>query len=196
MPQHPSRPTRLATTLVTVLLVLAATGGVALLVQGTVGAFRCCQQVEVHQKVSIDELDSLPANVVTQEVPVTLKVNNAKPEQVFYSVARVLVPGALLIAGLWFLRNILRSVREGDPFNAANVRRLRIIGLLFLVGGPLAEIATSAFEQALASSAGVHGFGMGISFPGPGPIAGLFVFVLAEVFAHGVRLRDEAAGTI
>jgi hypothetical protein len=186
----------LATTLVTILLVLAATASVGLLVQGTVGAFRGGQQVLVHQKVSINKLGSLPANVVRQEVPVTFEVNDAKPEQVFYSVARNLVPGLLLIAGLWLLRNILRSVREGDPFTAANVRRLRIIGLLFLVGGPVAEIVASAFDQALATSAGLHGFGMGISIPGPGPIAGIGVFVLAEVFAYGVRLRDEAEGTI
>jgi hypothetical protein len=196
MPQSPSRPTRLATNIVTLLLLLAAAFGVFLLVQGTVGAIRGGHRVAVHQIVSIDELDSLPAGLMTQDVPVTLRVNDAKPEQVIYSVARDLIPGVLFIAGLWLLRSILRSVRDGDPFIAANVRRLRIIGLLFLVGGPLAEILSSSFEQALASSVGVTGVGPGISFPGPGPIAGLFVFVLAEVFAHGVRLRDDAEGTI
>jgi len=196
MSQRPSRSTRIATAVVTLLLVLAATVVVGLLVQGTVGAFRGDQQVAVHQTIPIDKLDALPAGVETREVPITVNVNNAKPEQIVYSVGRALVPGALILVGLWLLRNILRTVRDGDPFIAANVRRLRLIGLLFLVGGPLVEVVSSAFEQALASSAGLHGLGTGISFPGGGPIAGIGVFVLAEVFAHGVRLRDEAEGTI
>jgi Protein of unknown function (DUF2975) len=100
------------------------------------------------------------------------------------------------IAILWLLRGILFSVRQGDPFTQANVRRLRAIGLALLIGTPVAELLMSAFDQALTSSVRAPGSGLSFSVPGTGVVAGLGVFVLAQVFAHGVRLREDVEGTV
>jgi hypothetical protein len=48
---------------------------------------------------------------------------------------------------------------------------------------------------AASSPAGELGAALRLD-PGPGPIVALDVFVLAEVFAHGARLREDVEGTI
>jgi hypothetical protein len=43
---------------------------------------------------------------------------------------------------------------------------------------------------------GADGSGVAINLSGAGPIAALGVFVLAQVFADGIRLRDDVEATI
>jgi hypothetical protein len=193
----PSRSTVFATNLVTLLLVLSAAFGLYLLASGVVGAIRGGHEVVAHQEIAVGAIDSLPENAVGPErLRVPLRIKDAGPEQNLYAVGRDIVPGFLVFSVLWLLRRILVSVREGDPFTAFNVRRLRLIGLLLLIGTPIAALTASAFEQALASSVSALGSGIAISVPGGGLIAGLGVFVLAQVFEHGVRLREDVAGTV
>ena len=193
----PSRSTVLASRLVTLLLILTVGFAAFFVIAGIVGAVGGDRSVAVHVEVDVNELDALPAGVISPEdVPVTLKIEDATSEQVLYSVGRDLSIAALVAAVLWLLRLIVLSVRRGDPFAAANVRRLRIIGLLLIAGVPIANLITSAFEMALASSTGVESSGVAIVVPGPALMAGLGVLVLAEVFAHGVRLREDVEGTI
>ena len=197
--QKPSRSTVFADALVRLFLVLGI--GFSLYFVGTAGVAAIrgdTRDVAVHQEFDLDAPDSLPPDTFTGtvRVPVTYVVQDATPEQIWYSVGRDLAPSVLAIAILWVLHRILDSVREGDPFNSSNVRRLRTIGLLLLVGAPIAGLVQSGFEQALASSTTGAGSGLSFSIPGDALIAGLGVFVLAQVFAHGVRLREEAEGTV
>jgi hypothetical protein len=87
-------------------------------------------------------------------------------------------------------------VRDGDPFVAANVRRLRIIGFILAVGVPVIGYVTQLIDGALAAGSTVGELGQSYTLSGNGPLAGLGVFVLAEVFAHGVRLREDVEGTV
>lgn len=195
--QSPSRSTVLATNLVTLLFVLGTLFTLYFVGSAALSAIRGNRHdVTVHQEFDVDSLDSLPPNTVTDKVPVSFVVQDASPEQVWYSVGRDVAPAVLVLSILWLLRGLLNSVREGDPFNGSNVRRLRTIGLLLLVGAPIAELVRSGFEQALSSSTTGTGSGLSFSIPGGGLIAGLGVFVLAQVFAHGVRLREDTEGTV
>ena len=197
--QGPSRSTVFATNLVTLLLVLTAAFGLYVVTQATIETVRGGGEVATHQMVDLDpgQIDAVPAEVfITQRVPVTLRISDADTEQVLYAMGRDVVPVLLVVSVLWLLRRILVSVREGDPFTAANVRRLRNIGLLLLIGTPIAALTGSAFEQALASSVSAPGSGIEIGVPGGGLIAGLGVFVLAQVFEHGVRLHEDVEGTV
>ena len=105
------------------------------------------------------------------------------------------VPPALWWAGavaiLWLLRRLARSAREGDPFRVSNVGRLRKLGLLFLLGYPLATI-TDGFLTDWFFSAGV--WPESRPFPpiviefqvlsGTALLAGVSLLVPAEVFAQ------------
>ncbi len=115
--------------------------------------------------------------------------------------ARVLLALFFVVAiglfayGIVQVRRVLGSVRSGDPFVIDNVHRLRTLGGLFLaapaVDSVLMAIATSAALPDNVHNATVH-FGI----PMAAWIGAALLFVLAEVFAHGVRLREEVEGTV
>jgi hypothetical protein len=181
----------------TLLLVAGIAFGVYLVGSALDGAIRGGHELTVHQEVSVDEVSSLPPTVDRpQTVPVTVHIKDARPNQVLGSLGRDLPAVTLVVSMLWLLRRVLRSVRDGDPFTTANVGRLRAIGFLLAVGAPVASLAMFVCDQWLASTSSAGELGSSFALPGAGPIAGLGVFVLAEVFAHGARLRSDVEGTV
>jgi hypothetical protein len=195
MSKQPSRSTNLAIVLVDLLLFVSL--ATVLFVVGT-AVIGEDHQVLAHQEVRPGQLASLPPEVMRpQTVPVTIHIRNADTHQVILDLARGFLQITPWLALLWLMRSLLLSVREGDPFTAANVRRLRTIGFLLLFGYPLVTFLGQIIERQLASSSTVGEFGT--RFPGdfgPVPVVALGVFVLAQVFAHGVRLREDVEGTV
>lgn len=105
--------------------------------------------------------------------------------------------GLLAVAVLTLLLTITRTLREGDPFVAANARRLYVIAGLVGIGGQ--------------SVAGLHAWTRWqvLTHPDVSPyvvleqdftliplVAGLGIAVAAEVFRQGTRLRDEVEGLV
>lgn len=91
------------------------------------------------------------------------------------------------------LRRIFRTLTMGDPFHPDNVRRLRQIGLILasVTGG--VWVARSIVASRLAPGV-MDPQGVGELLT---PIFSvLIVFVLAEVFREGARLRRESELTI
>ena len=145
-----------------------------------------------------EQLTSLPANIKpTNNIPVTVTIDDARPAQLFLGLAITLLPGLLIVAALWQLWGLLRSARHGDPFTGANVWRLRQFGWLLLLGWPLVAYLTMALKEALATTLPANDTA-GLFAPpiGGALLFGLAVLVLAEVFAHGLRLREDVEGTI
>jgi hypothetical protein len=101
-------------------------------------------------------------------------------------------------AGLLLYRT-LRTIRLGAPFDPANPRRLRLIGLLTLIGGLGGQVLDALARFALLDAAGT---------PTPSPIVtsatldltwavtGLIALALAEAFTVGRRLTDDVTGLI
>ena len=90
------------------------------------------------------------------------------------------------------LRRIFSTLTAGDPFHPDNVRRLRTIGVVLAVleilRYPIMLITVWLAPQVMAQS----GFALNLTTW----FAVLVVFVLAEVFREGARLRREAELTI
>jgi len=88
---------------------------------------------------------------------------------------------------------MVETVRVGDPFVAANARRLQAIAwvllALQLVGGVIWLIG-----EAISTPA--HPIDLDTSFSVNGWLAVLLTFVLARVFAEGARMRDDLEGTV
>ena len=99
--------------------------------------------------------------------------------------------GFLLI--LRNLRMIFRTLTQGDPFKPENVRRLRQIGLTLAVVTAGVWVAQGMVAARLAPGVmDPQGIGELLT-----PIFSvLVVFVLAEVFREGARLRRESELTI
>jgi hypothetical protein len=89
------------------------------------------------------------------------------------------------------LRRIFQTLTAGDPFHPDNVLRLRVIGLI-LAG---LELGRYVFWGAVALLApGVSKAEGGLNLTTWFSV--LVIFVLAEVFREGARLRREAELTI
>lgn len=90
------------------------------------------------------------------------------------------------------LRKIFRTLTLGDPFQPDNVRRLRQIGLILAVLTGGVWIALSVASRVTHGIIDAQGVGDLMT-----PIFSVMVvFVLAEVFREGARLRREAELTI
>jgi len=96
--------------------------------------------------------------------------------------------GVLVIVGR--LRRIFVTLTAGDPFHPDNVRRLRFIGIVLAA----LEFGRYLFRGATALLPGIDG--ASYSFNLTSWFSVLVVFVLAEVFREGARLRSEAELTI
>jgi hypothetical protein len=194
---RPSRAVTIATNLATLALVLGAIIFVLITVTAVVGGINGGNEVGVRQEASTRTLDSLPDEVIVPEtVPVLVRIEDATLSQSLLDLATSLLPGLALLAIIWLVRGLLLSVRSGDPFVAANVRRLRLIGFILAVGAPIGAYIVQLLEGALADSSSVGELANSYTLSGNPVLAGLGVFVLAEVFGHGVRLREDLEGTV
>ena len=113
----------------------------------------------------------------------------------------LLIPAALALGMLWIvfqLRQFLRSVRKGTPFNRENPRILRRIGYAVAVAGPVVGILNYIYGKVL-----VHF----VDFPGATVdvpmnvypfvmFLGLVIVVIAQVFDYGVKLQTEQDLTV
>jgi hypothetical protein len=89
------------------------------------------------------------------------------------------------------LRRVFATLTAGDPFHPDNVRRLRVVGLV-LAALEVGHYIFAALAKWLAPDTKIvdGSFSLSAWFPV------LVVFVLAEVFREGARLRREAELTI
>lgn len=88
---------------------------------------------------------------------------------------------------------IVLTVRRGDPFVAANARRLQAIAwallalqlLSIVIGGIGEAISTPDFPLHLDAGFSTSGW-----------LAVLLTFVLARIFAEGAMMREDLEGTV
>lgn len=88
---------------------------------------------------------------------------------------------------------IVETVRLGDPFVAGNAARLQTTAWA-LLGLELLHLAVGAIATAASSES--QPLDIGWNFSITGWLAVLLLFVLARVFDHGTRMRDDIEGTV
>ena len=88
---------------------------------------------------------------------------------------------------------IVGTVREGDPFVAANASRLQTIAWL-LLALQLFSIVIGAIGKAVSTPA--HPVHLDAGFSINGWLAVLLTFLLARVFAEGTLMREDLEGTV
>ena len=84
---------------------------------------------------------------------------------------------------------IVETVRSGDPFVAGNAARLQTTAWA-LLGLQLLHLAVGAL------SAAARPLDLDWNFSVTGWLAVLLLVVLARVFDHGTRMRDDLEGTV
>jgi hypothetical protein len=88
------------------------------------------------------------------------------------------------------LRRVFATLTAGDPFHPDNVRRLRVVGLALAALLVANYVFYSVNQWLFPDKNFFDSFSLSAWFPV------LVVFVLAEVFREGARLRREAELTI
>jgi hypothetical protein len=86
---------------------------------------------------------------------------------------------------------MVHTVRAGDPFVAENARRLTTIAWA-LLGLQLLDLGFGAVSLGMLAERDEFAWSFGLT----GWIAVLMLFVLARVFHHGARLREDLEGTV
>jgi len=205
----PARSSRAVTTgyrLVTLFLVAGLAFGAFQLVNAAVGIARDGERLvggrslDVHVELPPERV-RLPRGFERNGwLPVKVQVKDPTATQILLSTGLDFSQTALWVAMLWLLRGLAGSVKDGEPFGAANVRRLRGLGSLFVFGGLLLQFIDMGLRNALFDRLPLDRFGnigsRGLELPGVWLLAGLGAYILAEVFAHGLRLREDVEGTV
>lgn len=113
-----------------------------------------------------------------------------------------LVPGVLLLAIVavicWSTLRLLRDIGAGEPFSPRNVRRLRTIAGLLLIGVPVHFFTRLPLDGAILSSLdlGTLPAAAWIELPWLPFVLGMCVALVAEAFKTGARLREDSEGLI
>ena len=104
-----------------------------------------------------------------------------------------LVAVPLNLAVLNRLVAMVRTVRRGDPFVAANAFRLQAIAWC-LLGQQLLSVVIGLIGKAVSTPA--HPLHLDAGFSPGGWLAVVLTFVLARVFAEGTLMREDLEGTV
>ncbi len=122
---------------------------------------------------------------------------SAGADRVVFGLRAIAVLGLVTVPlnylGLTRLLAIVDTVRQGEPFVAANAARLQTIAWV-LLSLQVLGLAIGAIGDSVSAIAPTVDIDAGFSLTGW--LAVLLTFLLARVFAEGTRLRDDLEGVV
>lgn len=111
------------------------------------------------------------------------------------------IPLLLIGAYIWIMKllmKFIKTVREGNPFSPENPKRVRLIGFLVTIGGPVVGMLQYMISGVMIT---------GLDFPGAEVeintdfylvtiILGLVIYTIGHVFDLAVKINEEQKLTI
>lgn len=150
--------------------------------------------------VSPESLGELPWDARdVDRVAVSVPVSDLSAPQIVVFHGVFAIGAFLVLFTLWKLRQLVQSVRIGDPFTDTNAQRLRLLGVVVILWYSIAHYVTAGISEWIITTRGPDIPTVAADagpFPLTGLLGGLCLLVLAEVFAHGIRLREDVEATI
>jgi hypothetical protein len=156
--------------------------------------------------------DAIPLELTSEVSVPALEASGLRPGPATYEVLvrdpgvgqRLLglAPGVLYLAIVlvtcWAVWRLMRSVAAGDPFQPANVTRLRAVAAALVLGTSVAFFLEMAARGALTTTidSGDLSPGVWISVPCLPLVTGMVAALLAEAFKAGSRLREDVQGLV
>ena len=205
MDPMPSRAARTASLVLTVIFWITVVAGLVVVAHRLFGLLQDSGTLTLPASVSVNDVRLPETFEIAGPLPVNVDLVGPSLLQRVIATVPVFVWWALALVVLWLLRKVARSAARGDPFQRANVTRLRWLGALFLLGFPFATTVASYFTDVLFSAevwtggplppGGIAG-GFQVVVSAPAIMAAVSLFALAEVFAYGAGLREDVDATI
>jgi hypothetical protein len=156
-------------------------------------------------RVAPDLKDKMPAGVhVGGSLPVTVEVDRSTLASKILSRLSAVPMDIIYVVIVWLLRRMVLLSAAGtpespaNPFVWANVRRLRVIAALMLIMPVIDSWSHIAqwelVSRSLPSGMSVLSWDASDIFLELG--VGMLLLLLAEVFASGIRLREDVEGLV
>lgn len=146
--------------------------------------------------VTVPELDAVGTSYGLAAYDVTL----ADPTvgQRLLDLAPGVLSVGLIATGCVVIIGVMRTIAAGDPFVAGNVRRMRQLAALLLVGPFFTFFLSMSAHGALLGDVDLGSLPLTarLDIPWAWFIAGMVVALLAEAFKAGSRLRDDVDGLV
>jgi hypothetical protein len=114
------------------------------------------------------------------------------------TILPLLIGGLLVMWVIFLVRQVVASVLLGDAFTLKNAARLRLVGLIMLVGGTIGPLLEYVHAGMVLARIGTHAIPLSppLTFPTEVILVGLLMLALSTVFGHGKELEDEKSLTI
>lgn len=92
------------------------------------------------------------------------------------------------------LKTVLWKVREGNPFEIKNGRRIGYISMLIILGVIIKALFNWSIETMLTDKTAIPGFEIfsGVNFSMMLFLVGVLLFIIAQVFEIGCRIQNRA----
>ena len=142
-----------------------------------------------------------------EHVTVSPRAYSVLIEDAPFSMYLMALPVVIIIPVLFYFLSLiiklLKSIEEREFFSLANVKRLRIIGLIVLASSLTRWSYTRALDYFLRHDFKIEGFSkassgflLNFDFLGSLWFLGLMILLVSNAFEHGVRLKEEQELTI
>ena len=137
----------------------------------------------------------VPASFTSMIVSVDTKA--ATWEQLSFSLLNLVHVGVCLWAIVLFVRLVI-SINKSDIFNWKNVRRLRFLGLALVISFCTALLPAYLTYRSVGEVFSVRGYGLDLSdmVNTTTLVLGISTLIVAEVFAIGLKMKEEQDLTI
>ncbi|GAB5560349.1 MAG: hypothetical protein SynsKO_19960 [Synoicihabitans sp.] len=129
-------------------------------------------------------------------VEVELTVPTDEPRLLLSYTGTALIGFLIGLAATFHLFKFVRSLRQQHPFVSDNARRLRCVAWLMLIGSVWQGVAKMLV--ALSTTNVFSPINLNVSLRGDGiPLVTILMFfIIAEVFALGVKMKEDADLTV
>lgn len=127
-----------------------------------------------------------------------IRVDDPTARQATLAVLATAPTGLVVLAMLAMLLAVVRHARRHDPFTAATVRRLRLLGAVVIVGGVLAWAVEFIAGAGIVATVTQAGYGGTVSplVPVMWTLVGFGYLAVAEIVNRGRAMRAELAEVI
>jgi hypothetical protein len=116
----------------------------------------------------------------------------------FASNLAYLVGALVVVAVIYLVRSVLQEVTKGTPFGPTGAKRIRAIGLLFILISilrPITEYVTARLVLARISTVS-PALSPPLSLSLDAFLAGLLILIVSQIWAYGAELAHEQSLTI